>query len=73
MEQLLETGKIKTDCVSQTYNQNEIQKLQFLANKPQYASLLSKVFIFSVILLYLTKYFYKNEIFLEYTITNMKV
>ena len=40
--------------------------------QPQYASLLDKVFIFSVILLYLTKYFCKSEIFLEYIVANMK-
>ena len=35
--------------------------------------LVNKVFIFSVILRYLTKCFFKYEIFLEYIVANMKV
>ena len=74
MKQLLETSELKAN-VSQTCNKNEIQKLSLkvTCKQPQYPSLLSKVFIFSVILRYLTKYFCKHEIFLEYIVANMKV
>ena len=41
--------------------------------QPQYASLLNKVFIFSVILLHLGKYFCKHETFLQYITANIKV
>ena len=40
--------------------------------RPQYALLMNKVFIFSVILLYLTNYFCKHETFLQYIFANMK-
>ena len=57
----------------QTCIQNVIQKSKFLENQPQYTALLNKVFIFSLIFLYLAKYFWKHETFLQYIIANMKV
>ena len=72
MEQLLETSDLKTGMCHRL-----VIKIKFInqssLQKPQYALLLNNVFIFSVLLLYLTKYFYKHEAFLEYIVANMKV
>ena len=73
MEQLLETSKLKTRLCHRLVIKNN-SKLKLLGNKqPQYASLLNKVFVFSVTLLDLGKYFCKRETFLQYIIVNMKV
>ena len=72
-EQLLETSKLKTRLCHRLVIKNN-SKLKLLGNKqPQYASLLNKVFVFSVTLLDLGKYFCKRETFLQYIIANMKV
>ena len=72
MEQLLKTSELKT----RVRHRNVIKmkfKNQFPCKQPQYTSLLNKVFLFSVILFYLTKYFCKHEIFLQCIVANMKV
>ena len=33
----------------------------------------NKVFIFSLTMIYFVKYFFKHEMFLQYTIANMKI
>ena len=72
MSQLIETGALKTRmCHRLELKLNS--KIKVPCKQPQYASLLRKVLIFSVTLFYLTKYFRKNEIFLEHIFASMKV
>ena len=61
----------KNFTMPENCNQNVIQKSKFLQKNPN--TLLNKVFIFSVILLYLAKYFCKHEMLLQYITVNMKV
>ena len=62
MKQLLETSESKTKLCHRLV-------IKMKCKQPQYVSLLNKVFIFSVILLHLAKYFCKRQ----YIIANMKV
>ena len=48
-------------------------KIRVPWKQPQYATLLDKVSSFSVILLYLAKYFCKHKIVLQYITANMEV
>ena len=53
--------------MSPTCNKNEIQKSKFLANNPIHFTVktLKVKTLFNTEVLYLTKYFCKNEIFLQ--------
>ena len=66
MEQLLETSELKTRLCHRF-------AIKVPWKQPEYAALLNKVFIFNVILISLTKYFGKHEIFLQYITASMKI
>ena len=72
MEHLLEASELKTRMCHRLVIEMKF-KIKVPCKQPQYASLLNKVLIFSVFFLYLTKCFFKHEIFLEYIVANMKL
>ena len=72
MEQFLEKSELKTRLCHRLVMKMK-SKIKVLCKQLQHALLLNKVLIFSVILLYLTKYFCKNEIFVKYIVANMKI
>ena len=72
MEQLLETSELKIRLCDRLVIKMKFKNQSSLQTSPS-ASLLNKGFIFSVILLYLGKYFCKHQILLQYIIANMKV
>ena len=69
MEQLLETNESKTR-MSHVLVKNWNLKVKVFCKQHQNATLMNKVFIFSAILLHLTKYFCKLEIFLNMLFMN---
>ena len=69
MELLLETSELKTNCAIDLQSKSNL-KIKVFWKQPQYAVLLNKVSIFSVILLYLAKYFCKHELPLKYIIAD---
>ena len=72
MEQFLEKSELKTGLCHRLVMKMK-SKIKVLCKQLQHALLLYKVHIFSVILHYLTKYFCKNEIFVQYIVANMKI
>ena len=72
MEQLLEKSELKTRLCHRLVMKMKFKK-QVPCKQLQHTSMLNKLFMFRIILLYLTKYFCKHEIFLQFIMANMKV